>query len=73
MGMTTGWFGIPGAQGRWSTNVHIVGPNQEPICGQRLSSRQRFQWCSDGARLDMVECERCKKAAMGKARKGAAG
>jgi hypothetical protein len=62
-GLITGWFGIPGANGKWSTNVHVVDYNHRPICGQRLSKRQIFQWCSAGVVLEWIECRRCKAVA----------
>lgn len=42
-----GWYGIPGAQGRYSTKVHLVFQGK-PVCGSKLSSRQEFQWCARG-------------------------
>lgn len=56
----TGWFGIPGANGRWSTKVHLVDAAQKPVCGARLNSKQQFQWCSVGIHESYVECEKCK-------------
>ncbi len=58
MSRSTGWFGIPGANGRESTQVHVVDGGK-PICGRRLSKEQEYQWCADGAHLPYVECRRC--------------
>ena len=65
IGMLTGWFGIPGAKSKWSTKVHIVeAHNRRPICGRRLSKRQKFQWCADGIVFDWVECSKCRESAL---------
>ena len=58
-GASTGWFGIPGANGRGSTRVHIV-VRGKPACGARLGPNQVFQWCSAGIRFEMLECKRCR-------------
>ena len=60
--MWTGWFGIPGARGRGSTKVHLAYDGK-PCCGTRLSSKQRFQWCSYGVWFDVIECEHCRAIA----------
>lgn len=59
---STGWFGIPGANGRWSTKVHvIVRQDRRPVCGARLSPRQEFQWCAAGIHREYLECQRCRR------------
>jgi len=61
-GTSTGWFGIPGANGRGSTKVHLVRGGR-PACGARLSPRQEYQWCAGGVEYAYLECERCKAIA----------
>ncbi len=54
----TGYFGIPGGTGRL---VHAVNESGRPICGHRLHTESRFQWCAHGLVYEMLECERCKR------------
>jgi hypothetical protein len=66
--MALGWYGIPGANGRGSTKTHLVnrfGQNErQPICGAKLSPKQRFQWCT-GCPTDYVpECKKCREIQM---------
>ena len=60
---STGWFGIPGGNGRGSTKVHCVDDQSKPVCGARLSPKQRFQFCSAGVYISIVECDKCKAIA----------
>ena len=62
-GISTGWYGIPGAKGRGSTKVHVVIEGK-PACGCRVGSKQEYQPCARGAIVSMVECLRCKQIAM---------
>ena len=57
--LSTGWFGIPGGYESQSTKVHIVRGGK-PICGANLRDDQAYQFCAGGARLEYVECRRCK-------------
>jgi hypothetical protein len=45
------------------TKVHVV-KDGKPICGMKISSKLRFQWCAylySGVTHSYVECEHCKK------------
>ena len=60
--LVTGWFGIPGANGKWSTKVHVVDRNSgKSICGARLSARQEFMQCAVGICWSYIECPKCKQ------------
>jgi hypothetical protein len=59
-GISTGWFGIPGAKGRGSTKVHVVICGK-PACGTKVGEYQEYQKCVNGADSRIVECKRCFK------------
>lgn len=54
--VTTGFF----ADEKHGTKVHLVS-NRKPICGVAVGKKMQYQWCANFAKLDYVECERCKK------------
>ena len=61
----TGFYGIPGDDGRRSTKVHVIQVGKGPICGTRLSPKQVFQWCARGAFESYIECDHCKRLTAG--------
>lgn len=57
----TGYYGEPGsAKGNFT--VHVVR-DWQPICGWRPRRELEFQFCANGVRYEMIECEGCKKKA----------
>jgi len=58
--METGFFGIPGkvAYGK----VHAVDDMRMPLCRWKPRQSHEFQFCANGLNINLIECERCKKA-----------
>lgn len=58
--LKTGYFGVPGRTGG---KVHLVTPDNRPVCHTPISSEAAFQWCSADIQLDYIECDRCREIA----------
>lgn len=56
--MKTGWFGAPGRQG---SSVHLVDSDEVTFCGIRFAAPMTLQVCASGAKIEWVECGRCKR------------
>jgi len=55
--METGYFASPAHY--MQTKVHLVDGNNRPICGVRIGSDKKFQWCAATPWLERVTCHRC--------------
>lgn len=58
--LQTGYFGVPGHTGG---TVHLVAPDNHPVCHTPISTEAEFQWCSRDIHLDYIECDRCREIA----------
>ena len=57
--MMTGYAAKVATTGRCWSMVHIF-IDRVALCGYKPNKSMSIQWCSNGVRLEYVECKKCK-------------